>query len=143
MENVGVRRSFITFEWRWLLLAYCYLVLFHFFPSYFLFGLRRLPTSGTVGPFSLWIGIGAAIVSSFVAYRSKAFTLFEPVIATFLYLLTIIVLYGSRVKMYLPPSTGLKLALVAFLLLFCLAGIVIGRLLQMWKERKSHLAQGT
>jgi hypothetical protein len=143
MENVGERRSFITFEWRWLLLAYCYLVLFHFFPSYFLFGLRRLPTSGTVGPFSLWIGIGAALVSGFVAYRSKAFTLFEPVIATFLYLLTILILYGSRAKMYLPHSTGLKLALAAFLLLFCLAGIVTGRLLQMRKERKSPPAQGT
>jgi hypothetical protein len=141
MEDNSKQRIFGTFDWRWFVVGYCSLILFHLLPSYFLFGLRQLLFFRDPSFFMVWICIGIIVVSVYMAYRSNGWTLFEPPLASLLYITTVFFMfpgYSTR-----PPASSLartRLTMMALALAVSFGGAIIGELLQMRNRRKHQTA---
>ena len=73
-------------DWRWLLVSFCFLVLFHLFPSAFASGLRLFFSTRSIGNFLFWGVGGIAIVSGYIGFRSSGKAILEPGIAAALYI---------------------------------------------------------
>ena len=94
----GQTRSSFSLDWRWVVAAYAYLVLFHMLPTYLLSGLATItffnsPASSGWGfkeadVATLWLLAGIAVVAFVVGLRSKGFTILEPAVAGVLYAIT-------------------------------------------------------
>ncbi len=74
-------------DWRWLVVSFCFLVLFHLFPSSLASGLRLFFSSRSFDIFLLWGVGGIAVVSGYVGFRSSGRAILEPGIAAVLYIL--------------------------------------------------------
>jgi formate-dependent nitrite reductase membrane component NrfD len=129
------------FDWRWVVVGYCSLILLQLFPSYFLFGLRRAPMTNMSGMFVFWMGIGVAIVSGFIGSRSKGYPVMESFSVALLYLLTAASIYRGGFKSLLA-DTPLNTKYMFLLLFFglCLIGTITGKLRRMRREKKQQLA---
>ncbi len=127
------------FDWRWVVVGYCSLVLLQLFPSYFLFGLRRAPMTNMSDMFVFWMGIGVAIVSGFIGSRSKGYSVMESFSVALFYLLTVASIYRGGFK-YLLAYTPLHTKSMFLLLFFglCLIGTIIGRLRKLQREKKQQ-----
>lgn len=138
-----MQRESLKFDWRWVVVGYCSLILMQLFPSYFLFGLRRLPLTQFSGAYLLWMAIGVGIVAAFMGSRSKGSPVLESLSVSLFYLLTVIFLYRGGFKAFLPYTTGrMKILLLILFLLFAVAGTIIGKLAGLRREKRQRQAQG-
>jgi len=142
MQRNERSRFLISIDWRWVVVTYCFFVLFVLFPSYFgddLAGFFRL--QGHWWTF-FEKGVGVAIVSGYVGFRSKRITIVEPGIASVLYVTSLFFLLPNawpRAFYYRVITTPW---LVAFLILVFLVGCfgaALGEWLQMRKEKKQNV----
>jgi hypothetical protein len=140
MQGSEWSRFKISIEWQWMVVTYCLFVLFVLFPSYLggdLAGLFRL--HGHWWTF-FEKGVGVAVVSGYVGFRSKRITIVEPGIASVLYVTSLFFLLPSiwpRDFYYRVIATPW---LVAFLVLALLAGCLgaaVGEWLQLRREKSN------
>lgn len=130
-------------DWSWLIVTYCFLVIFHLFPLY-LIGLPvHVPQSmqGSMLFDPIILGLGVLFVSAYIGMKSKGITILEPGIASSLYVLTVLV---RRVELSALPDRArdigyltlwLMLVLLLAFLLGC-GGAAFGEWLQMRKQKK-------
>jgi hypothetical protein len=144
MENLTSRTLLTKIDWKWILVSYCFLVLFHLVPTQYFFIPPWYIRFGVFWDFFAWIGVGIAVVSTFVAYRSRKLTLLEPGIAGSLYMLTILLCIkapGLTPYYYAPvyytpiyyTYTGFRIALLifSFVVGFGAAGFTV-----LWRQRR-------
>lgn len=79
----------MAIDWRWLLVSFCFLVLFHLFPSSLASGLRLFFSTRSADSFTLWGVGGIAAVSGYVGFRSSGRAILESGIASVLYIVLI------------------------------------------------------
>jgi len=139
VNKVGDQRP--VFDWRWLVVGYCALILFQLFPSYALFGMRRTPVSAMTGIYLIWMGIGVAIVGGYIGSRSKGYPMLESLSIAVLYILTVIGIYRGSGKALLRfvPSLPLKLMYLLLFFSLCAVGVVIGKIARIRREKKASL----
>lgn len=149
-------------DWRWLVVTYCFLVLFHLLPTFLLAsdfkelfltnGIWRFifwPTFLAASDFMkffltsgiwrviIWTGGGIILVTGYVGRRAIARTILEPGIAAMLYMATLIAA-SSNIRAI--PASGLRLIglltalLLIALLLGCFGG-AFGRWMK-WRSEK-------
>jgi len=125
-------------DWRWLVVTYCFLVLFHLLPSLLELTLWQLLLSPGIWRFALWTGGGIALVSAYVGYRSIGVTILEPGIASMLYMATLIPTV-SHIR-YISASgyrlVGLLVALLLIAFLVGCFGAAAGEWLQARREKE-------
>jgi hypothetical protein len=127
-------------DWRWLVVTYCFLVLFHLLPSLLEATLWQFIGSFGIWRFAVWAGCGIALISAYVGYRSTGITILEPGIAAMLYMATVI---PTMSKIRYIPATGYRLIglLVALHLIAFLVGCfgaAAGNWLKTRRERKEE-----
>jgi hypothetical protein len=125
-----------SISWRWLVVAYCFLVLFHLFPSILVSGMILFEQRSLL-PILAWLGVGIIAVCTYVAYRSVGITLGEAGIAPMLYFVTLLFVLPQA----WPPSFHYRILatpwIVPFLLVIALAGLggaAFGKWLQLRKR---------
>jgi hypothetical protein len=124
-----------SIDWRWFIVSYCFLVLFHLAPSFLMGGSKN----SFVDPFTflLWIGIGTPIICAIIAWWSRGITILEPGLAVALYTFTLL----GTLKPYWLFGRGYRsvaeqvLLLLSMFVVGCL-GAAFGEWLQMRKEKK-------
>ena len=128
-----------SFKWQWLVVTYCFLVLFHLLPSFIMFGPSLLHYERQYFPVYIWTGIGIVVVSAYVGYRSKGFALGEAGIASMLY---VTMLYAILPHSW-PPSLYYRVfptfwlaPLLLLIFLFGFGGAAFGKWMQLRKETK-------
>ena len=137
METNESQRSLISIDWRWLIVTYCFLVLFGLFPSFLAFGVGTLFRPLGFWWFTLWAGGGVAIISGYIGYRSRGVTILEPGFGSMLYAVTLLAAFevpwknaeGYRFIMF-------RIALLVFAFLIGSGGAAVGEWLQLRKEKK-------
>lgn len=132
-------------DWRWLIVTYCFLVLFHLLPSLLASDFWQFFILKGIWRFVLWAGCGILIVSVYVARRSAGITILEPGIASMLYMATLIPTMSDTRDIH---ATGYRLVglLVALLLIALLVGCfgaAAGEWLQIRREKKRSANQVT
>ncbi len=123
-------------DWRWLVVSYCFLVLFHLLPSFlvtdFLF------TVDEPLRFLLWLAIGVAVLCAVIAFQSRGITVLEPALAAVFYAFTIV---GTA---RIPWKYNRDFRLVTIYMLVLIGAFVVGCLGAAFGEwlqmRKSHQA---
>lgn len=128
-------------DWRWLVVTYCFLVLFHLLPSLLASGLQEFFLSRGTWRFILWSGGGIALVSAYVGRRSIGITILEPGIASMLYMATLIPT-TSNIRAINASGYRLVGLLVALILIALLAGCfgaAVGEWLQVRREKVQRL----
>lgn len=121
-------------DWRWFIVSYCFLVLFHLLPSFLIAG-STFFVSEPFG-FLLWLGAGTAIICAMIAFWSWEVTILEPGLASALYTF---MLLGTLKTQWLFGRGFRSVAQQILLLLFvfvvgCL-GAALGEWLQMRQKR--------
>jgi hypothetical protein len=121
-------------DWRWLLVSYCFLILFHLFPSFLITGWRNTYV-GPVG-FLSWLTIGTGIVCAVIGVWSRGITILEPGLASILYTFTLVGglkpqwLFGRDFR-----STAWQIVLLLSMFVVGCLGAALGEWLQMRKEK--------
>ena len=123
----------------WIWVSFCMYVCFHLLPSYVTGGLFTLsvgtPTDEMI--MLIWTYFGIGLVGTFIGYRSRGITVFEPAIASLLYIIVL--------SFTLPHITSLQIEagkvphlLLAFIAAFVVAaaGGALGEILQARKAKK-------
>jgi hypothetical protein len=142
MNNTSVVRLRPT-SWKWLVVTYCFLILFHCFPSSLMSGMNLIFTFFPPFSITLWLGIGIVSVSAYVGFRSLGATIVEPGIASVFYVASLFFLLPDvwpRAFYYRVITTPW---LAAFLILVFLAGCLgaaLGGWLQLRREKRQALA---
>jgi hypothetical protein len=103
----GQTKKTFSFDWRWVVAAYCYLVLFHLFPACLMNGFTIrfawFSHGGGLDESALaivWLLGGVGVVAFVVGWRSKGITIFEPIVAGALYGITMAVGFQRLVSSY-------------------------------------------
>jgi hypothetical protein len=127
-------------DWRWLVVTYCFLVLFHLLPPLLELTLWEFLHSLGIWRFVVWTGGGIALVSAYVGSRSIGITILEPGIASMLYMATLI---HTMSRMREVHATGYRLIglLVALHLIAFLVGC-LGAAAGEWLQVRRARAQG-
>lgn len=142
--NETRRLSFSTIDWRWLVITYCFLVLFHLLPSLFIADDQFFISRG-IWRFTLWAAGGMALVSAYVGRRSRGITILEPGIASMLYMGTLIFTV-SDIRYISASGYRLVGLLVAFHLIAFLVGCfgaAAGEWLQARRERRQEASENS
>jgi hypothetical protein len=133
-----------SFNWRWLVVTYCFLVLFHLLPSSLVSGLTLFAIQHLVVPIFAWLGVGIFAVCAYVGYRSTVITLGEAGIASMLYVATLFIVLSKE----WPPSFHYRVLntiwLAPFLIVVFLAGLggaAFGKWLQLRKQKKQAVRE--
>ncbi|MCX6132772.1 MAG: hypothetical protein NTU47_03065 [Ignavibacteriales bacterium] len=122
-------------DWRWIIVSYCFLVLFHLFPSFLITGWTNT-YAGPVG-FLSWLTIGMTIVCAVIGVWSRGITILEPGVASTLYAFTLIGglqpqwMFGRGFR-----STAWQIVLLLSMFVVGCLGAAFGGWLQMRKEKK-------
>ena len=135
-----------SLNWQWLVVTYCFLVLFHLLPSFIVSGPELLHVQHLYLPLYLWTGIGIVVVSAYVGYRSRGFALGEAGIAAMLYAATLYAIlphdwppslyYRVLITFWLAP-------LLLLIFLFGFGGAAFGKWLQLRKQKKQTVSEAT
>jgi hypothetical protein len=121
-------------DWRWFIVSYCFLVLFHLFPSFLIS--RVSDTVDEPFGFTVWLGAGIVVVCAIIGYWSREITILEPGLASVLYTFTLL---GTLKTLWLfgrgyRSVAGQALLLLSMFVVGCL-GSALGEWIQMRKER--------
>ena len=132
-------------DWRWLVVTYSFLVLFHLLPSLLASDMWQFFFSKGMWRFVLWAGCGILIVSVYVARRSTGVTILEPGIASMLYMATLIPTVSDTRDIHATGSrlVGLLVALLLIAFLVGCIGAAAGEWLQIRTEKKQAANQVT
>ncbi len=87
--------AFRPIDWKWVGMGYCFFVVFHMLPSYFITGVATISWSRMEFLPGLWLFVGLAYVGFLVGYRSHGVTIAEPGISSLLYALTLLFYMGE------------------------------------------------
>ncbi len=145
----GAPKSTLTFDWRWIAAGYCYLVLFHLFPTYLLGGISLatiLPHSFAVANegfdsssvMMVWMLGGIAVVAFIVAFRSTGTTILEPAFAGVLYAITLTLAFRELASPLVRDRH--TLAAIFWLLIVVILAVVsawLGEAAQGWKMKRA------
>lgn len=114
-------------DWRWLLVSFCFFVLFHLFPSSLASGLKLFFSSHSLDTFALFGVGGIAAISVYIGFRSSGKAILEPGIAALLYIVLlrlIVTPTGSSAEYFGRIPIWLAILPVAYLI-GC-AGAMVG-----------------
>lgn len=128
-----------SINWRWLVVTYCFLVLFHLFPTSLVAGLSLFRLQPLAFPIFAWLGVGIVAVCAYVGFRSARITIVEPGIASILYVATLFLVLPNKWPGAFYSRVMTTPWLVAFLILVFLAGCfggALGQWMQLRKEAK-------
>lgn len=137
MDTGKERRFRMSINWRWLVVTYCFLILFSLFPTFLAFGTQVFFQPYATQWFTLWAGSSMAVVCGYVGVRSRGIILLEPGVASLLYVLTLFAAFVSpweNIKGYGRVEFKIALLVLAFLIGFGAAAV--GEWLQLRKEKK-------
>lgn len=133
----------IQINWRWLVVTYCFLVLFHLLPSLLISNLWQFFFGKGMWRFSCWAWGGMLLVGAYVAYRSTSMTIIGSGIASMLYMATVIPTL-SDIR-YIPASgaryVGLLVALHLIAFLFGCFGGALGEWVKWRNEKKIRVEE--
>ena len=148
MNNLENRDLFRALSWQWMLVSYCFLVLFHLFPTCMLLSPRILDLDNLLYfifsfegrefiRLAIWVGIGIAAVGTFVGFRSLRPRILEPAIAAAAYCLTIMIFLKppSDVPAYYS-TTGFIIAMCIFSFVVGFAGAGFTAILRLAREAR-------
>jgi len=138
----GTLKEIVSVDAWLVLIAFCFMVLCHLLPSYFLFGFRSLPYTSNAPAFLIWVGIGAGVVSAFISSRAGRLALLECIVATALYYLVIFFIFGRHGEGFnyrITLKVNVTLFFVGFVL--SIAGSLAGRVIGLRRERKARTAK--
>jgi hypothetical protein len=132
-------------DWRWLVVTYCFLVLFHLLPSLLASGLQQFFLSKGTWRFIVWAGGGIALVSTYVGRRSNDITILEPGVASMLYMATLIPTASNISDMNASGYrlVGLLVALHLMAFLVGCFGAAAGEWMQARRERKEVVSENS
>jgi hypothetical protein len=82
-------------DWQWVLMGYCFFVVFHLLPSFLMLGAFAGGLSEIGWPLGAWFFGGLVIVGYFIGYKSRGVTIIEPAIASVLYTLTLLLEFSQ------------------------------------------------
>jgi hypothetical protein len=140
--NDNQRINVMQLNWRWLVVTYCFLVLFHLMPSLLMSSLWQVFFGKGIWVFSIWAWGGMALVGAYVAYRATSMTIIGSGVASILYMATVIPTM-SDLK-YIPASgaryVGLVVALHLIAFLFGCLGGAIGEWFKWQNGRRKQKA---
>lgn len=136
---------FTKIDLRWLVVTYCFLVLFHLLLSLLVSGLKEFFLTSGILRFILWSGGGIVLVSGYVGRRSSGITILEPGIASMLYMATLIPavsnIRGINASGYRLVGLLVALLLIAFLV-GCF-GAAAGEWMQARRIRKEKTSENS
>jgi hypothetical protein len=117
-------------DWRWMIVTYCFLILFHLFPSFLISSGYVMSEDlyfhgySSMWPIFLWLGIGVLIITAYVGYHSRGVTMMEPGVASSLYVFTMLV--TTSTLGVLPVKLRFILIVTLWLVLVLLMAFVLG-----------------
>jgi hypothetical protein len=117
----------IHLDWRWLVVTYCFLLLFHYLPSLLLSNLGQVFFGNGVWRIACWAWGGMALVGAYVAYRATSMTILGSGLASILYMSTVIYTMSDILSIHASGFryVGLLVALHLIGFLFgCFGGAV-------------------
>lgn len=129
----------VRFNVQWVLVGYCYFVWFNLFPVVIYQDfLSRFVSHPSLGHL-LWFMGGIAVLSGYIGFRSRGFTLLEPGISAVLYVWTIVIM----ISFSMPRTPMLKIALMVIsssIIAFAVAliGALVGEYVQALGMRKAE-----
>jgi hypothetical protein len=134
----------IQLDWRWLVVTYCFLVLFHLLPSLLMSSLWQFFFGKGIWRFSIWAWSGMVIVAAYIGYRSNTITLLASGVASMLYMATLIPTMSDIRGVHASGARiiGLLVALHLISFLFGCLGAVIGLLIRRRKEIAASISDG-
>lgn len=130
-------------DWRWLVVTYCFLILFHLLPSLLELSVLRGLLDRGIWQFVAWTAFGATAIGGFVGYRSQHTIVLESGIASMLYMATLILIL-SKVRHVNASGyrlIGLLVALHLIIFLVGCSGAAVGKWVQARRERKEEIRQ--
>ncbi len=133
-----------SINWRWLVVTYCFLILFHMFPSFLVSGMNLLRLQPILVPIYPWLGIGIIAVCTYVGYRSVGTTIVETGIASVLYVITLFFVFPNEWSHGFYYRIIATVWLAPFLVLIFLAGLggaAFGKWLQLRKQQKQPASE--
>ena len=131
-----------SIDWRWLVVTYCFLVMFHLFPSSLVSGMSFFSVAhygydAVAWPILTWVAVGIVVVCAYVGFRSTGITLWEAGIASTLYVATLFFVLSKE----WPSSFYNRILITPWLVLFLilvfltgLGGAAFGKWLQLRKR---------
>jgi len=124
-------------NWQWLVVTYCFLILFSLFPTFLAFGTQMFFQPYATQWFTMWTGSSMAVVCGYVGLRSRGITLLEPGIASLLYALTLFLAFESPLE-NMKGFSRVEFWIGFFLLVFVIGfgAAAVGEWLQMQREKK-------
>ena len=139
-------RPFASISWQWIVVSYCYLIIFHLFPTLDLLSSKFAYSGGLLDIFgilegreilrlAIWTSIGIGAVSTFTAFRALKPRILEPAIASVFYCLTVVFCLQAPVDApyyYRQPGFVASMCLVCFVVAFAFAGSTV--LVRMRRE---------
>ena len=139
MQTNTVVRLFNT---QWVLVGYCYFIWLHFLPSMLYINfLPRLTPAPSIQILIWFIG-GIMLLSGYIGFRSRGFTVLEPGASAVLYMWTVFFI----TPLYLPQSSVLKITLMVIstsIVTFAIAcaGAFVGEYLQALGMQKNRIQE--
>lgn len=139
-QNLNV----IQLDWRWLVVTYCFLVLFHLLPSLLMSSLWQFFFGKGIWRFSIWAWSGMVIVAAYIGYRSTTIAVLASGVASMLYMATLIPTMSDIRGVHASGARiiGLLVALHLISFLFGCLGAVIGLLIRRKTERAMPSSNG-
>ena len=133
----------LQFDWRWLVVTYCFLVLFHLVPSLLLSSLWQFFFGKGIWRIAWWVWGGMALVGTYVGYRSISTTIVGPGLASMLYMTTVILTMSDIRDVHASGSRLIGLLVALHLIAFlvgCFGG-GLGGWLQSRRRNNRHIAE--
>jgi hypothetical protein len=129
------------FRWKWVGVSFCLFVSFHLLPAYITgtFSAVTFMNPWVDPGWMVWIFLGIGMVGTFIGYKSRGITVFEPAVASLMY----VVVLAFTLPRFWSPALGTKQAailLLAFIGAFVVsvAGSAFGEILQQRKENRAR-----
>ncbi|MFH0991415.1 MAG: hypothetical protein V1799_15515 [bacterium] len=141
MNTISMQSLIKDFDWRWVVVSYCFFVLFHLLTTFLL--ISPVIASAILGIWgsAIWAGLGVGSISCYVGYRSNRYTLFEPGLASMFYSVTLSLIVGRA--LFKDPLVNLiKYEIPFAIIVLCcsLFGAALGEWIQWRREMKAAKA---
>lgn len=135
MQTFTILRRFNV---QWVVVGYCYFIWLHLLPSvlYINFLPRVTPTLSMM--ILLWLTAGIVLLSGYIGFRSRGFTIVEPAVSTVLYVWTLFLVF-AKFSSYTLMSRIVLMVLSASIIAFAIAFVSawIGEYFQALGMRKA------
>lgn len=142
METMQTKTVVRPFNTQWVLVGYCYFIWFHLLPSVLYVNLLTRFTPGPSVQILIWFIGGIMLLSGYIGFRSRGFTVLEPGVSAVLYMWTVFLI----VPLYTPHTSVSRITLMVLsisIITFTVAvlGAFIGEYLQALGMRKNRIQE--